>query len=296
MEILQPLNMLHARLLSWVDECPDPSVPKSRLKQLITELIQDFEQWREIEKKRDQLQFRIADKVLELERLSGESAYQFLSALASYYHYNPDTLRRVLYVAQLFPPEIRKLDLPFSYYRRIAESYLGTRDWMERQARAAFLLEVVYDFYQRGESISSWEDFRQLVQLVCEEQGWLPKKSEVPAPSDTSQVIDVPFIVSDSSDSSIPSSSQVVLDLKVESIPTSWVQLVLRSDSSNELSFVYRSRDAESMKQACESVLTGILSYLYMHGYRLTSWNCSDDLRSVEFDLFWSCFRKEDAQ
>jgi hypothetical protein len=196
-------TQLRAQMLSWLDSIHDPYVSKRRVESLLTELYRLFLEYRELEHLRDRNRFAIADRVLELERLLGQPAYQFIDRLASYFGYQESLLRQHLRVAELFPPETRKPGLRFSYYRMIAEMHLGTKDFAERRARALHLLEVVAAHVEAGAITSNWHDVKTVVQTELQSRGWLTP-SLPPRPSDTDTVIDVSYRVEESSQSVVP--------------------------------------------------------------------------------------------
>jgi hypothetical protein len=190
-------TQLHEQLLSWLDSVHDPYVSKRRVASLLTELYQLFLEYRELELLRDRNRFAIADRVLELERLLGQPAYQFIDRLASYFGYPESLLRQHLRVAELFPPEMRKPGLRFSYYRMIAEMHLGTKDFAERRARALHLLEVVAAHVEAGAITSNWHDVKTVVQTELQSRGWLTPSLPA-ARTDTDTVIDVSYRVEES--------------------------------------------------------------------------------------------------
>jgi hypothetical protein len=202
-------TQLREQMLSWLDSIHDPYVSKRRVESLLTELYQLFLEYRELEHLRDRNRFAIADRILELERLLGEPAYQFIDRFASYFGYPESLLRQHVRVAELFPPEKRKPGLRFSYYRMIAEMHLGTKDFAERQARAWHLLEVVAAHVEAGAITSNWHDVKAVVQLELQSRGWLTP-SLPPARSDTDTVIDVSYRVEESSKSAIPAQQESI--------------------------------------------------------------------------------------
>ena len=200
---------LREQMLSWLDSIHDPYVSKRRVESLLTDLYQLFLEYRELEHLRDRNRFAIADRVLQLERLLGQPAYQFIDRLASYFGYPESLLRQHLRVAELFPPHVRKSNLRFSYYRMIAEMHLGTKDFAERQARAWHLLEVVAAHVEAGAITSNWHDVKTVVQTELRSRGWITPSLPA-ARSDTDTVIDVSYRVEESSQSVIPAQQEPV--------------------------------------------------------------------------------------
>ena len=196
-------TQLREQMLSWLNSIHDPYVSKRRVESLLTELYQLFLEYRELEQLRDRNRFAIADRILELERLLGEPAYQFIDRFASYFGYPESLLRQHVRVAELFPPERRKPRLRFSYYRMIAEMHLGTKDFTERRARAWHLLEVVAAHVEAGAITSNWHDVKSVVQSELQSRGWLTPSLPA-ARSDTDTVIDVSYRVEKSSESALP--------------------------------------------------------------------------------------------
>jgi len=190
-------TQLREQMLSWLDSIHDPYVSKRRVESLLTELYELFLEYRELEQIRDRNRFAIADRILTLERLLGEPAYQFIDRLASYFGYPESLLRQHLRVAELFPPETRKPGLRFSYYRMIAEMHLGTKDFAERRARALYLLEVVAAHVEAGVITSNWHDVKTVVQSELQSRGWLTPSLPA-ARLDTDTVIDVSYRVEES--------------------------------------------------------------------------------------------------
>jgi hypothetical protein len=218
-------TQLREQMLSWLDSIHDPYVSKRRVESLLTELYQLFLEYRELEHLRDRNRFAIADRILELERLLGEPAYQFIDRFASYFGYPESLLRQHVRVAELFPPEKRKPGLRFSYYRMIAEMHLGTKDFAERQARAWHLLEVVAAHVEAGAITSNWHDVKAVVQLELQSRGWLTP-SLPSKPSDTDTVIDVSYRVEESSQSPIPTpvrQEPIAIPEVVPSHPTRYI-------------------------------------------------------------------------
>ena len=202
-------TQLREQMLSWLDSIHDPYVSKKKVESLLTELYELFLEYRELEQIRDRNRFAIADRVLQLERLLGQPAYQFIDRLASYFGYPESLLRQHLRVAELFPPETRKPGLRFSYYRMIAEMHLGTKDFVERQARALHLLEVVAAHVEAGAITSNWHDVKTVVQTELQSRGWLTPSLPA-ARLDTDTVIDVSYRVEESSQSVIPTQQELV--------------------------------------------------------------------------------------
>jgi hypothetical protein len=190
-----------------LDSIHDPYVSKRRVESLLTELYQLFLEYRELEHLRDRNRFAIADRILELERLLGEPAYQFIDRFASYFGYPESLLRQHVRVAELFPPEKRKPGLRFSYYRMIAEMHLGTKDFAERQARAWHLLEVVAAHVEAGAITSNWHDVKAVVQLELQSRGWITPSLPAARP-DTDTVIDVSYRVEESTKSAVPAQQE----------------------------------------------------------------------------------------
>jgi hypothetical protein len=211
-------EQLREQMLSWLDSIHDPLVPKRRVASLLTELYQLFLEYRELERLRDRNRFAIADRILELERLLGEPAYQFIDRFASYFGYPETLLRQHIRVAELFPPETRKPGLPFSYYRMIAEMHLGTKEFAERQARALHLLEVVAAHAEAGAITSNWHDVKAIVQSELRSRGWLTPSLPEARPS-TDSVIDVSFRVEETSVSALPVQERISVPEVVPSAP-----------------------------------------------------------------------------
>ncbi len=205
---------LREQLLSWLDSIHDPYVPKRRVETVLTELYQLFLEYRELEELRDRNRFAIADRVLELERLLGQPAYQFIDRLASYFGYSETLLRQHLRVAELFPPETRKPGLRFSYYRMIAEMNLGTKEFAERRVRALHLLEVVAAHVEAGAITSNWHDVKAVVQQELQSRGWLTP-SLPPKRLDTDTVIDVSYRVEESSQSAVAALQESLIPQEV---------------------------------------------------------------------------------
>jgi len=187
-------EQLRERMLSWLDSLHDPLVPRGRVADLLNELWALFLEFRGLEWLRDKNRFAIADRVLELERLAGEVAYQFIDGIASHFGYPEMLLRQHLRVAQLFPPHVRKPNLRFSYYRMIAEIHLGTKDFAERQARAWELLEVVAAHAEAGAITSRYDDVKRIVQTELRARGWLTPQLTSKAEPD-SDIIDASYSV-----------------------------------------------------------------------------------------------------
>jgi hypothetical protein len=217
-------TQLREQMLSWLDSIHDPYVSKSRVESLLTELYQLFLEYRELEALRDKNRFAIADRVLQLERLLGQPAYQFIDRFASYFGYPESLLRQHLRVAELFPPEKRKPGLRFSYYRMIAEMHLGTKEFAERQARAWHLLEVVAAHVEAGAITSSWHDVKSVVQMELQSRGWVTPSLPA-ARSDTDSVIDVAYRVEESTQSvaPVPQESLIIPEVVPSVPPTRYV-------------------------------------------------------------------------
>ena len=275
-------EQLRERMFSWLDSLHDPLIPRNRVSTLLNELWDLFVEYRALEWQRDKNRFAIADRILELEQLVGEVAYQFIDTIAEYFGYNETLLRQHLRVAQLFPPHVRKPHLRFSYYRMIAEIHLGTKDFAERQQRAWQLLEVVAAHAEAGAITSHYNDVKQLIRTELQARGWL--QPSLPSPSD---VVDVPFRIlqetitrqtvpsTEPTVASEPSATpnEIPITLTVE-LPTRYIvrfTVQYGMDGFAEYSVVCEGTDAfvktmESIVSLAESVSyqNGLLNELYI--------------------------------
>jgi len=279
-------QQLHERLHSWLESLHDPLIPRKRVRDLLDELWQLLLEYRQLEWQRDKNRFAIADRILELERLVGEVAYQFIDAFATHFGYNETLLRQHLRVAQLFPPHVRKPHLRFSYYRMIAEIHLGTKDFAERQQRAWQLLEVVAAHVEAGVITSRYDDVKQLIRRELQVRGWLQPSLPSPSPSPSSDIIDVPFRVVEETTTqhTVPSTKPTVSTVSSEpsepaiaptlELPTRYIvrfTVQYGMDGFAEYSVVCEGTDAfvktmESIVSLAESVSyqNGLLNELYI--------------------------------
>ena len=211
-------EQLHERMLSWLDSLHDPLIPRDKVANLLNELWTLFLEYRGLEYLRDKNRFAIADRVLELERLAGEVAYQFIDGIAAHFGYPEMLLRQHLRVAQLFPPHVRKPNLRFSYYRMIAEIHLGTKDFAERQARAWQLLEVVAAHAEAGAITSRYDDVKRIVQTELKARGWLTPQLTSKTESDN-DIIDASYSVVEQSVRTTPPKQQLATAQDTEPTP-----------------------------------------------------------------------------
>ena len=262
-------DLLRERIHSWLDSVHDPLIPRQRVRDILNELWELFREYRALEWQRDKNRFAIADRILELERLAGEVSYQFIDEIASYFGYSEMLLRQHLRVAQLFPPHVRKPNLPFSYYRMIAEIHLGTKEFAERQTRAWQLLEVVAAHAEAGAITSRYDDVKRLVRTELQARGWLHPS----LPSASSDIIDVEYRVEQETTTRAPKVPPPVsvqnprADDPVEATLEFPVRYIVRfmvqygADGFAEYSVVCEG--AESFRKTMESIaqLSGIVAY-----------------------------------
>jgi len=278
-------EQLRERMFSWLDSLHDPLIPRNRVRTLLNELWDLFVEYRALEWQRDKNRFAIADRILELERLVGEVAYQFIDTIAEYFGYNETLLRQHLRVAQLFPPHVRKPNLRFSYYRMIAEIHLGTKDFAERQQRAWQLLDVVAAHVEAGVITSRYDDVKQLVRRELQARGWL--QPSLPSPSPSSDIIDVPFRVvkETTTQHTVPSTKPTVSSEPSETLITPTLELPTRyivrfmvqygMDGFAEYSVVCEG--AEAFVKTMESIVSLAEAVSYQNGLLNDVYIDSDD-------------------